>query len=145
MKHLLVVILVTLVSCTSKQTSEQKESKTATDNKDTVATVPLNNGAKWQADEATRKSVSAMMQIVTDTTYADAAKRQQLYMNLQAKIDNLVKECRMKGAEHDALHVWLEKVVKDLKELKEEDDDDEYKEAYATLKTDVASFYQAFE
>ena len=66
-------------------------------------------------------------------------------MNLQAKIDTLVKECCMKGAEHDALHVWLEKVIKDLKELKEEDDDDEYKEAYAALKKDVASFYQSFE
>ena len=145
MKHLLIVMLVALVACTGKQTAEHEGNKTANDNKHPVATVPLNNGAKWQADEATRKSVSAMMQIVTDTTYADAAKRQQLYMNLQAQIDKLVKECRMKGAAHDALHVWLENVLKDLKELKEEKDDDEYREAYAALKTDVASFYQAFE
>lgn len=144
MKQLLVVMLVALVSCTSKQAAEQEKSKTVND-KHTVTTVPLNNGAKWQADEATRKSVSAMMQIVTDTTYADAAKRQQLYTNLQAKIDKLVQECRMKGAEHDALHVWLEKVMKDLKELKEEEGDDEYRAAYAAVKTDVASFYQAFE
>ena len=145
MKQLLIVMLVALVSCTSKQAAEQVESKTVNDNKHTVTTVPLNNGAKWKADEATRKSVSAMMQIVTDTTYADPAKRQQLYTNLQAKIDKLVQECRMKGAEHDALRVWLEKVMKDLKELKEEEGDDEYRAAYAALKMDVASFYQAFE
>jgi len=50
----------------------------------------------------------------------------------------------MKGAEHDALHLWLEKVLKHVKELKEEETD-EYGAAYAALKKDVESFYDFFE
>jgi hypothetical protein len=143
MKSLLIIVLAAFISCTSQPSTEHQENKTANENKDTVATPPLNNGSKWKADEATKKNVAAMVQVVTDTTYADAAKRNLLYTSLQARIDTLVKECSMKGTEHDALHVWLDKVLKDLKEVKE--DDDEYNEAYAALKKDVASFYQTFE
>lgn len=137
-------MLAALASCSSQQTAEKQESKVANESIETVATVPMNNGIKWKADEATKKNVAAMVQIVADTTYADASKRKLLYTNLQTKIDALVKECSMKGAEHDALHVWLEKVLKDLKEVKE-NDDDEYSEAYAILKEDVTSFYHTFE
>lgn len=143
MKSILIIVLAAFISCTSQPSTEQQENKTANENKDRVATTPLNNGTKWKADEATKKNVAAMVQVVADTTYADASKRKLLYTNLQARIDTLVKECSMKGAEHDALHVWLEKVLKDLKEVKE--DDDEYNEAYAALKKDIAVYYQYFE
>jgi len=141
MKQLLLILLVAFVSCTSHQGTEQQENKT--ENENTVATVPLNSGAKWKADEATRKNVAAIVQIIADSAYADAAKRKELYTNLQAKIDTLVKECSMKGAGHDALHVWLEKVLSDLNELKK--GDDEYSETYTELKKDVENFYQSFE
>lgn len=143
MKQLLIIVLAAFVSCNNQQTAEQHGNKTASDKEDKVATVPSNSGAKWKADEATKKNVSAMVQVVSDSTYADAGKRKQLYATLKAKIDTLVKECSMKGAEHDALHVWLENVLEGLKELKEEDD--EYSEAYAALKKDISNFYQSFE
>ena len=143
MKQLLIIFLVAFVSCADQTSTEQQENKTPNNNKDTLATAPLNKGSKWKADEVTKKNVAAMVQVLADTSYADGSKRMVLYTKLQARIDTLVKECSMKGAEHDALHVWLEKVLKDLKEVKE--DNDEYNEAYAALKKDVASFYQSFE
>lgn len=143
MKSLMIIVLAASVSCTSQQSPERQENKITIESTDTIAKVPLNNGNKWKADEMTKKNVAAMMQVVDDTTYADATKRKLLYTNLQAKADTLVRQCSMKGAEHEALHVWLEKVLRDLKELQEEDN--KYSEAYATLKRDVASFYQAFD
>jgi len=143
MKQLLIMVLAAFASCTGQQTAERQEKNTAIENEDKVVTVPLNGGAKWKTDEATKKNVAEMVQVVSDSTYADSGKRKQLYANLKTKIDTLVKECSMKGAEHDALHMWLEKVLKDLKDLKEEDD--EYNDVYAALKKDIANFYQSFE
>jgi hypothetical protein len=143
MKQLLIVLLVVIASCTSHQSAEQQANEEAKDDAHAAATVPLNSGTKWKADEATRKNVAAMVQVVEDSGYADATKRKQLYASLQSKTDTLIKQCRMQGAEHDALHVWLERVLKDMKEVKEEDN--EYHKAYAVLKKDVKSFYDFFE
>ena len=143
MKHLLVITLAALASCNSPKSSEQQGSKFANDTEKSVSTAPQVVQKKWKADEATKKNVAAMMQIVADSTYTDAAKRVQLYTNLRARIDTLVQQCTMKGPEHDALHVWLEKVLEDLKELKVENP--EHRKVYTTLKKDVGSFYQSFE
>ena len=48
----------------------------------------------------------------------------------------------MQGAEHVALHLWLENLLEDFKDLKK--GDDEYSEVYADLKWDIAEFCQAF-
>ena len=73
----------------------------------------------------------------------DAAKREELSAKLQSKIDTLIKQCRMQGPEHDALHVWLEKVLTDMKQLK--DGENGYSAAYAALKKQIESFYLFFE
>ena len=137
------MVLSAIVSCTSKQTAHQHDNNPPYDSGHKVVTIPLNSGIKWKADEATKKNVAAMVQVVNDNKYAEAGKRKELYTNLKEKIDTLVKECSMKGAEHDALHLWLGKVIKDLKELKEEGN--EYSKAYPALKTDIANFYESFE
>ena len=98
---------------------------------------------KWKADDATRKNVAALTRVVNDDRYADEKMRAQLITDLQGEIDNLVKECTMKGPDHDALHVWLEQVLQDVKALKEPKN--EYAEAYAALRRDVDGFSDAFE
>ena len=50
----------------------------------------------------------------------------------------------MTGADHDALHVWLENVQKDLNEVKK-DKEDSYINTYGALKKDILSFYTFFE
>jgi len=139
MTKLLIVLLGVIMSCTNSQL----ENKKANDNENTVATLPVKSGTKLKADEVTRKNVGAMVQLVNDTSYQNAGKRKELSVSIQNKIDTLVKQCSMKGAEHDALHAWLEQLLKDVKELKEERD--EYIENYAAVKKDVESFYDIFE
>jgi len=142
MKKLLIFLIVAVAACTNQSNTEQQANKTAIEEESTAA-APLNNGSKWKADEATKKNVAEMAQVVNDTIYADATKRMQLYATLQTKIDTLVKQCSMQGAEHDALHVWLKNVLKDMKELK--DENDEYNEVYADLKRDIGKFNDWFE
>lgn len=137
------MLLAVFISCNSQQTAEDHQNKTAKEREEKVSKVPLNSNAKWKADEPTKKNVAAMMQVLNDSLYSDAGKRMELYTNLKATIDTLVKECKMKGPDHDALHVWLENVLEELKELKEEDE--EYYERYTTLKSAVSNFYESFE
>jgi hypothetical protein len=142
MKMLIITILIfTITGCTSRVNTDLGNENEQENN---TKTAPLNKSNKWKADQATKTNVAAMVQVVNDNSYASATKRKQLYTNLQGRIDTLIKQCNMKGAEHDALHVWLQKVIKDLEELKE-DDDDRYGEAYVTVKNDIEAFYTSFE
>ena len=143
MKQLLILLLAVMASCTSQESAKEQEDKKVDHNEETIATIPLNNGSKWKADEVTKKNVAAMVQLVNDSSFQDSAKRERFSASLQEQVDTLIKQCRMKGPEHDALHVWLEKVLKDSKEMKEKDG--EYGEAHAKLKKDIESFYDFFE
>ena len=143
MKKLFILLTVAFVACTSQVITEQQDNENKNETEHTDLAVPLNNGRKWKADEATKKNVAEMIHVVDDSVYADAAKRKQLYATLQTRVDTLVKQCSMQGAEHDALHGWLKKVLKDMKELKE--NDNEYNEVFADLKKDIESFNALFE
>lgn len=49
----------------------------------------------------------------------------------------------MTGPANDALHVWLEKILQDVKEIREVKD--AYARRYAFLKKNVESFYDYIE
>lgn len=143
MKQLLILLAVAIASCTNPQPAKQPENNIESHSDEHGATLSLNNGAKWKADDVTKKNVADLVQIINDPAYAGVATREQLYTRTQAKIDTLINQCTMKGPDHEALHAWLGKVLTDVRELKNADH--EFDAAYAALKKDVESFYQYFE
>lgn len=131
----------------SNNASNVKDDKTEHQHHDSekpVTSLTLNNGVKWKADEATQRNVAVLVKAVNDTGVVSKENKVQLAKQIQTGVDSLVKQCRMQGPDHDALHLWLEQVLKDLKKLKKEDDDD-FRESYANLKRNVESFYTFFE
>ena len=143
MKKLIIILTIAVTSCTGQVKTDERESESSHEKENTESVLQLNNGSKWKADDATKKNVAAILQVIKDSSYSDKSKRMELHANLQTKIDLLVKECRMKGEEHEMLHVWLRKILKDIKELKGEDH--EYLAVYEALKKDIESFYAFFE
>jgi hypothetical protein len=50
----------------------------------------------------------------------------------------------MEGPDHNALHLWLEPVLNDVKHLKNTDNEEEAKNAATVLSEDVRKFNQYF-
>ena len=140
------ILTLLAVACTNPVTQKVEVDKVKLDSNPVNSSreLQVNSGTKYKADKATRKNVAAIVQIVNDSS--DLAKKNsaKLTQQLQARIDTLIQQCKMSGPAHNALHVWLEKVMGDLKEMKEEEGD-EYQKSYANLKKDVESFYTFFE
>ena len=143
MKTLIIILTIAITACTNQVRTDKQGNENSNEQHNTATTAQLNNDRKWKADEATKRNVAVMVQLLSDSSYANSAKRGELSANMQSKIDILIKQCSMKGAEHGALHIWLEDVLEDIKELN--DEDDEYNKAYAALKKDIESFYTLFE
>lgn len=119
-------------STSKKTTKEEDASKDDSEHKE--GKLELNNGKKWKMDDSTRLNMSALKQIVTA-----GEEKTYLLKSVRAQTDKLVRECRMQGPDHDALHVWLTEFLKHLKEA------ETGKEGLAELKEDVDEFYNYFE
>lgn len=78
----------------------------------------LNNGAKWKADAATNENVALLKAITSRAVPQDQAGYQQAAEKLQEGLNKMVKECAMKGPDHEALHQWLVPLMGQVKALK---------------------------
>ena len=136
MKHLVTVIALvfTFAACNNKNSDTPagaghdhadaaKTEATLQATETTGSTAPelaLNNGEKWKADESTNNNVASIEKTVSGFNDGSEKKLEDykaLHASLQAGVEKMVKECRMKGADHDALHLWLEPLMGMVKQL----------------------------
>ena len=162
MKNFILFIIVGLfaISCNPKQ--QESEGQVAPSpssdsvamqheehsNDETVGEIALNNGAKWKSDESTTKNVNSLRSTVDAFKAANKTELsdyKKTGAELQAGIDNLVKECRMKGPDHDALHLWLEPLMKMVKKLNQSTDTNSAKENIDQIDQQLARFTKSFE
>lgn len=113
------VIIIFLTAC-GNNNSEQKP---VSEKKDTAqiiqehshevkeAALTLNNGAKWKADSITNANVKQLINIADSGKPASLNEYQQLGNNILDGINKLLKDCKMQGADHEALHHWLEPLL----------------------------------
>lgn len=108
----------------------------------------LNDGAKWKADASTNENVANLKSII-DRFKTNEDPAVEDYHAFQASftdgISKMVKECKMQGADHDALHVWLEPMMKDNKEMKDLDSKESLAASFNTLNQRVDIYPQYFE
>lgn len=147
MNKIVLILSVFFISCADTashghEATDEHETHGKSAEKET-AVLQLNNGAKWKADDATRQNVAALSQVADNSRNEGFANRDRLSAELKSALDTLVKQCKMKGPDHDALHVWLETVMQDVKDLKTVNES-EYPEVHARLKKDINSFHDYF-
>jgi len=81
-------------------------------------TLSLNEGKKWKLDETTRFNMNETKQVFQQTAEKSNPNYIALATDLQDRANKLVSECKMSGKDHDMLHLWLEKYLSTIKELR---------------------------
>ena len=111
-----------LLACNNFGQTENKETDTAGETGHQYQTkterLELNNGVKWKADSITMSNVAALKVIVSGTKKENLENYIQTAEQLHDGLNKMINECKMKGADHDALHQWLEPLLKETKEMK---------------------------
>ena len=144
------IISLFLISCNQQKadsTTHQNDStskKTEQTGHESEITLSLNEGKKWKLDEPTRTNINAAKQVFQQSTESSNQDYATLATNLQDNANKLVSECKMSGKDHDMLHVWLEKYLSTLKELKAPEAETQ-KAAFNKIGEQLKSFDQYFE
>src|SRR5688572_22618879 len=112
MNRMLIILSLFVMACSNNVSQVETAKEDEHEHHDAAMAKPialqLNNGARWKTDEATSKNVAAMVKLINDTSTIGEKNRAQLTKQLQTRLDTLVQQCKMKGPDHDALHVWLQ-------------------------------------
>lgn len=116
---------------------------------DVSATLKLDEGGKkWKADSITGIHALKIEQLINTfngrTDHVDN-EYVELTNNIQGELDQLIRDCKMKGPAHQALHTWLESVLLDTQELKSSKTQEERKKSIIKLTVDIKKFREYFE
>lgn len=122
--HFLLLCTAFLFAC--NQTPEKsKTDEYSTHDLEQTSELALNNGAKWKADLVTNHNVTNLRSIADDfktKSSPSVIDYQKLSTDLTTGLNKMIKECKMTGPDHDALHIWLQPILEENAELKNSTD-----------------------
>jgi hypothetical protein len=139
LKPILVTMMIFMASCSDNQPKSETIEKPSHETTTKQVSLQLNNGQKWKLDAATRKKMNDIK------TYISQASHSNEVLNgdeLQKHADILIKECRMSGPDHDALHAWLTPFLQHVQAVKNNRDAES---ATHAVNEDVKTFDTYFE
>ena len=155
MKKLFAILLLTgtLLACNNHQ---QAGNKAAIDTADadhdqpgtTAEKLVLNNGAKWKVDISTNNNVRNL-QAILEKFSGGSDKSLTAYKkagdDLQQGLNKMIRECKMKGPDHEALHKWLEPLINLVAKFKQVPDAAAAAQSLDAIREQVDIFPQYFE
>lgn len=146
---ILLLCLSNLLACNDAETNKEEGNTTEHTHQNSEAPMlTLNNGVKWDSDESTNKNVSeleSMMHRWHENKNKALPDYQKAGNELQAGLDKMIRECRMKGPDHDALHLWLEPLLKNVSELNKTTSEKEAENVFHQIDGRIKSYHQYFE
>lgn len=108
----------------------------------------LNNGNKWKADVSTNDNVKALL-VIVDELNTGKDKTLINYHNaatgLQNGLEKMIKECRMQGIDHDALHKWLEPLMKQVSSFQKSTTEEQAEKEFHTIHEQLNLYKKYFE
>lgn len=151
MKKILGILFLSslLLACNSSADKEHsKEANAVTKDHEHVekaSELVLNNGVKWKADSTTLANAANLQTIIAAAKNESLDDYLQTSKALESAMNKMVTECKMQGADHDALHKWLEPLIEKTKELSKATAPENVEPILHELEIHVNLFPQYFE
>jgi len=146
-------ILYLFISATFLMACNQNKNQDVTNDSLTheeasAAALSLNNGAKWKADTATNQRITDLRTIADNfkiQPFPSLNEYSILGNDLNNALQKMIQECKMMGADHEALHHWLEPVLKETNELKNTKDTAMARKNFDHIDAQIDAYHTYFE
>ncbi len=143
----LVISFNLLMACNQNKNQEVNNDTVSHEEVHTTE-LSLNNGAKWNADTATNQRVTDLRTIADNFKILPAPAQNEytiLGNDLNNVLQKMIQECTMTGADHEALHQWLEPVLKETNELKNTTDTTIARKNFDTIDKQIDAYHTYFK
>ena len=141
-----------LWACNAPADKEQAKEETSSadkhDHDENSSELVLNNGNKWKADSITNHNVVGLKttaDMFRVQPFPSINNYQLLGTDLSKDLDVLLKECKMKGEDHEALHNWLAPILKQTNDLKNITDTAKAREIFKSVDVRIDAYRNFFE
>ena len=151
---LIVLVSFALTNCKQAVNENQKsrrvqpEAKTVVEKQqqadDWTNEIVLNNGIKWQANQETTNGVNAMLSLIDERKVSAPEDFKKLGDTLNEVKNLVIKECTMKGASHDNLHIWLHPLAEKIELLQKTGSMEEGEKLTSSIKVHLEGYYEYF-
>lgn len=164
MKHLIFTIsLLALVSCKDHKNQEsntemntvEEPTKIREEHHNNEASdvygnawtkeIVMNNGAKWEADAKTNEGVEKIQNTIKTQVTNTMDEYHKLAEQLNDDKNYIIKNCTMKGASHDNLHVWLLPLIAKIEALSESKTVDDASKIKQSIEENIEGYYTYFK
>lgn len=136
-----------LLFATGCNQSGQKDEAHHSEATSADTSLTLNNGSKWTVDSTTAHNyvdLKTMTNMFAVNPFPSLANYQTYGNDMTKGINTMMQECKMKGADHEQLHHWLEPIVRQSNELKNVSDSVLAKKIFDSVHTRVDAFNTYF-
>jgi hypothetical protein len=107
--------------------------------------IVMNNGAKWEANAETNEGVQKMQNSIKTQTTSTLDEYHKLAEQLNEDKNYVVKNCTMKGASHDNLHIWLLPLMAKIEALSESKTVDDASKIKHNIEENINAYSGYFE
>lgn len=149
MKNIFTILFSTALLVACNQSSHQNESAEQVTNEQHETTeLALNNGTKWQADSSTNRhlvSLTTTANMFKIDPYPPLEQYHIFSGDMKKGLDSMIQDCKLKGEPHEALHHWLEPVLRQTNELKNVSDTATARSIFDSLDHRINIYYDYFQ
>ena len=147
-KLIFVIISVALLSACNQSSDKGEHKENANTGEETITALTLDNGAKWQADSSTNQHV-ADLHAITNMFKVQANPSIEEYHilgnDLGNSLNKMIQDCKMTGPDHEALHKWLEPVLKESNHLKNSTDTTTARTTFNSVDKQLDDYHNYFK
>ena len=147
-KKLFTVLCVSILFSCNQATNNSESQSNHNDSMATDTSLTLNNGAKWKADSVTNHNL-VRLKVTANMFRVDPFPPLNTYQilggDLANDVDTMLQQCKMQGADHEALHRWLAPISNQSTRLKNITDTAEGRKIFDSVDRRINLYSQYFE
>lgn len=107
--------------------------------------IALNNGRKWQVKADMSPHILKGEALVDAYVQQNQTDYKKLAQEVDAQNSQLIDNCSMEGASHDALHKWLQPHLELVDQLGKETDPEKAQQTALQLQRSYQQYHQYFQ